>query len=411
MPGKATGYLRASTQWLFVSLFLFPILPLAIANLLFIAFSFFVILSWIYIKPDRVWLSIKRNLVIALAFLPYLIDLAIHPHNSIVSFEAEKKLLFFVCPPVIGIYMAMYSLKPLKVYMYCFIAAVLALTLYTLALLVFRNILFSPQSFENGAYILRNSFEKISHLHPTYYSLFATVSILWLIYEYHKQTPLLKMLFVIIGLILFFQELFVAAKMPLAALVLSSLFLLYRITSNRKKLITIYLILIPCLVMLPILVPSLKNRIYEVKDSITLSSDQPNTVNDRQVIFDCSKTIFMNNIWFGLGSGNYQSALNVCYLCQGLNNIKNTQYNAHNQFLTMGINYGIIPLALFIIAMCIYIKRTIANPFATVLMISTIMVMLTESILERQWGVYFYVLFFMLIINISAKVQGKSIAS
>jgi len=399
MQNKVQRFVDALVPWLFSLLFAFPCLPLQIANSLFIVFAFFVLISFSFKTVTSIRQKITRNLLIALPFIPYLIELLLHSGNHIVAFEFQKKLLFFTAPIVVGMYLSMYPLKPLKTYMYIFTASLLALTIYSLTILVWQHILFSPESYENGAYILRNSFEKISHLHPTYYSLFASVSILWIISEYSNKSNLIKFLLIASGLILFFQELFVAAKMPLTALAISSLFLIYRITPNRKKLLGIYALLILCIIILPFVVPSLKNRVYEVRTFVGPPQNYPNTVNDRRVIFDCGISTFLHNIWVGVGAGNSQIILNQCYAEKDFKKANTVPYNAHNQFLTLGINYGIVPLLLLIVTLAIYFKRTFSNPFATALMISCILVMFTESILERQWGVYFYVLFFLLIMN------------
>jgi hypothetical protein len=74
-------------------------------------------------------------------------------------------------------------------------------------------------------------------------------------------------------------------------------------------------------------------------------------------------------------------------------------YNSHNQFLTLGINYGIFDVLLFLGSMLYVVYKERKNTFAIVLIISILLIMLTESILERQMGVYFFALFLLLLYN------------
>jgi hypothetical protein len=401
MPNKAPELIQAATEWLLVSLFAFPILPLPAENILFILFTFFVLISLIYKKPSRPLSNIKNNLILALPFIPYIFDFILHYNNAIVFFEAEKKLLFFICPVVLGLYTSIYSIKPLKVYMYCFTISLLVVTLYTITILLSQNILFSPSSYENEAFVLRRWFEEISHLHPTYYSLFAGVAILWIVSELQKLKGIHKWLFILAAIVLLFQVLFVAARMPLIGLAISLLFLFYKITANRKRLLTIYALLVPCIIAAPFIVPSLNKRVSQVRNFIVPAPEYPHAIDERKVIFDCGITVFTDNFWLGVGSANYQVILNQCYAEKQLKQAKVEPFNAHNQFLTIGINYGVFPFLLFLSIIAIYFKRTLSNPFATALMISGVMVMCTESILERQRGVYFFVLFFLLMIGLS----------
>src|ERR1700729_1826606 len=91
--GKLSEFLQASSGWLLPILFIFPALPLQIVNGFFFLFVLLIFISAIYIRPGNFWQGIKRNLLIAIPFIPYILDFILHSNNSIVGFELQKKLL------------------------------------------------------------------------------------------------------------------------------------------------------------------------------------------------------------------------------------------------------------------------------------------------------------------------------
>lgn len=384
-------------SWLLVAVFTFPALPLHIANSVFIIFAVFVFIYWLYKGLPNIGQLLKQNLLIALPFIPYLVEFLLYHNNKIADFQLEKKLFFFIAPVIISFYLVTIKLKPLRTYMYAFTISILAVTLYSYCLLIQRNIFLSADSFKNGAYLLRFNFEDISELHPTYYDFFAVIAIFWIIYDYkNHRSKLIRILLVTSGIILLSLSLLLAAKMSLIILVGGTVFLLYKQAHNKKSLLAIYGIMSVCIVLSIFIIPSLKSRVSEVKNYFK-GEKINNTINERQNIFECSRTVFINNFWFGIGSRNMQNELNACYMSKNLPSGAVEGYNSHNQFLTIGINYGIFILLLFIATIVLFIKRVYTDYFAVLLIVSTVLIMLTESILERQWGVYFYVLFFLLL--------------
>jgi hypothetical protein len=336
-------------------------------------------------------------------FIPYITEFALHYNDKVAGFELEKKLLFFIAPIVLGLFMAMFRPGSIRHFMSSFFLSLTALTLYSIALLWYRGVLFSTGSYTNGDFNLRHSFEDITHLHPTYYSLFACVAILWLIYDYHNQRTLYRAIYIAAAIILFGGQILLASKMPLAALLVSGCFLLYKLIENKKKLLLVYALILPCAAALPFVLPSLNSRMIEVRTFVQPLPSHPDTKNDRRVIFDCGTETFLNNIWLGTGARNSQTILTACYLDKGLFKAASEPFNAHNQFLTLGINYGVFIMLPFILILIVFVKKALFDPFAIAMIASTIMVMCTESILERQWGVYFFVLFYLLLSNVKPK--------
>ena len=386
------------SKGLLVALFAFPILPLPVANIIFIAFSAFTLLAWFLNGRPAIRKYLARNLLLTLPFIPYLIEFIIFRNNPVAGFEMEKKLLFFIAPVAFAFYIS--TSKPLdfKFYLRAFSIALILLSVYSLILLVTRGILFSPSSYAGDSSELRLKFEDISGLHPTYFGFFACITIFWVLYDFKNLNSPQKWVVGILTCILLFVDVLIAAKMSLIILLLGVLFILYKITTRKKYLLLAYT-LTALLLSLLLLIPSLRERMFEMKDLVNSTSHNYNSVNERKVIFMCSWNTFKSNFFFGVGSRNMQQYLNmsywVVYFAQGIF----TNYNSHNQFLTLGINYGIFDVVFFLGSILYAVRKVWRTGFLLVSVVSTVLIMLTESILERQMGIYFYVLFFLIAYN------------
>jgi O-antigen ligase len=396
---KVRDFFTLIPQWLFIALFAFPAFPLLITNILFALFSISVIAHWIYQKPTGVWKNVKTSFLISLPFVPYLIEFLLHTNNSTMQFELQKKLLFFIAPITITAYISIFKPQSIRIYFTSFTIAVVAVSILSIIGLVYHGILFSPNSYENGAYLLRFHFESISHLHPTYYSLFSTISALWIIYDFKNYSSKWKIIFIIFLIILIFLLLLIAAKMPLIIMALGCSWLLSKKIKSRKLFSAIYIGFVMLAIAAIFIVPSLKSRLMEVKNYYTSPNSEQNTLQQRQVIFDCNIEIFKQHVWTGVGASNSQLELDNCYKSTSTSGTESTQYNAHNQFFTLVINYGIAILFVFICTLIVTLKQSQHFHFGIVMIISIVLIMLTESILERQMGIYFYLLFSLLLLQ------------
>ncbi|MCW3083016.1 MAG: glycosyltransferase [Bacteroidetes bacterium] len=395
-----TGLVHKIPQWIFFALFAFPALPLNITNILFSVFSSYVLLYWIYIEPVPVWKNRGTSLLLILPFIPYLLELLLHLNSATILFEFQKKLLFFIAPVSIPVFIHLFNIKNARPYFLCFTLSIFAVTAYATAMLIADGILFSPAGYENGAYLLRLLFENYSHLHPTYYSLFAAATLFWIMYDFEHQMVIGKLFFIIAGIIILFLTILLAAKMPLLILLAGTFRIIYLKIKNKKTVFKTYTLLLLFSAGIYFIVPSLKSRVDEVKSYASAANADDNTLSQRTMILDCSKDVFNDHFWKGTGAMASQKTLDDCYKSKNPAAFESYKYNSHNQYLTLGVTYGIFILLLFLFSLFIFIKQCRDNPFGIVIIGSIILIMLTESILERQMGVYFFLLFLLLIANV-----------
>jgi hypothetical protein len=338
-------------------------------------------------------------------FIPYLLELCISGFDPLVRFEFEKKLLFFTAPIVIPVFMKITGFRNYKIPLLVFAFSILLLTIYSIFGLIVKGIPFEAASFENGSYILRYNFEQISNLHPAYYSIFAIVSCSILLHATKTAKKSIKVVFIVFSIVLFSIILFLAARI---ALITGTVFLFVLIITSKlsslKKFSLVYISLV-FLILISFILPSSKSRLNEI---INLKTDQfipGNTISQRILIMNCTLNTFSENFFFGSGSGHSQKKLDECYNSKGWQAGAQESFNPHNQFLSMGINYGVIMMLVFIVCLFIIFRQIFKLPEGKYYCVAIILFFMSESLLEVQMGVYLFGLISLLLYNINLEPQ------
>ena len=379
-------------QLLYPLLFLFPLLPLKAANIILILFIAGVLGVIIFYREPGFLPSLKANFFFILPFLPYLIEFIIFPQNSIARFALEKKLLLFIGPVIFPFFLAVSKKARQKTPLMVFTSAMLAISLYTLATLLFDGTLTGMNSYMNEAFILRTRFEAVSHLHPTYYSMFCVTAIMFLPTLFPSNSWPAKICGMLLILLLVIGVVVVASKSGLVILIICPVIYIARLHSKITRKVFLLSALIICGLILFMTFPSLKARLESILFPVKTESGS-RTLNQRVIIFDCSVKTFSDHFFFGTGNRNSQAMLDKCYSTTKNKNLTVDTYNTHNQYLTIGINYGVVILLLFLFSLLKAGRYIIRNPSGLYFLISVLVVFLTETVLECQMGVYFFSLF------------------
>jgi len=130
----------------------------------------------------------------------------------------------------------------------------------------------------------------------------------------------------------------------------------------------------------------------------------------RYLIWDSSLQLISTNFFTGVGTGDVQDELQSTYLNNkytSLTYLPNVQFNAHNQFLEIGVELGIggmITLLLVLLVPLWYAFKN-KNILYAIFLLIFFTSCLTESMLERQNGIVFYAFFNSLLFsyNINSK--------
>jgi O-antigen ligase len=398
------AFLRVAMRLTFVALFAFPLYPLKVTNVLFMCFSAFTLINY-FRKPFPVGRLFLRNLVFVIPFIPYLIEFCISGFDPLARFEFEKKLLFFTAPFIISLYMKISDQRGFLFHSVVYTLSVSALSLYTFSVMLVNRLPFSDAAYENGAYLLRSNFEIISGLHPTYYSIFAVFAGFSLPFIFVVVKRTLRIICVICAIILFFSILFIAVKIAIITAAILMVVMIFKIEPTKSKKFIESAILLIFLAALSFSIPSIRNRFGEIREWASGQPTADNTIAQRQKILDCSLQVFSDNLWTGTGNVHFQEKLNEQYVLEGQNLLKERNFNPHNQFLTIGINYGIFMLIAFIICFFIIFRSIASKEEGLFFSIAVFLFFLSESLLERQMGVYFFCLFAILFYNLPKPVK------
>ncbi len=152
---------------------------------------------------------------------------------------------------------------------------------------------------------------------------------------------------------------------------------------------------------------------FNDKDAyIEANRNNTGSVNARLLIWNTSFEMIMEHP-FGVGTGDGKDVLMDYYRERGMDVYVEKKLNPHCQYLQTAGSIGIVP-ALFLIVSFIYylilgFKRK--DYFLIVLISAFATGCLFESVLERQWGILFFLFFLVLFINNDQELKEEDAVS
>jgi len=262
----------------------------------------------------------------------------------------------------------------------------------------------------NWDYLSYSEFCSFIDLPPAYFSLYLGFSALivftfllfnWKIWTNYNKSWAIALIFFFI---LFIIQL--STRGVIIAFILSFYFYIFYSFSSRKMyktLIITFVTLNAFLISTVYLSPVTKIRITEalttIDPSIGGETEITNAVNMRVVNWRCSIEIIIDNLLFGVGTGDDKIYLNQCYLNYNMG-INNPYLNSHNDFLQTGVNFGLIGMFLF--GLVLFIPLIVAvrkkHHLYVIFLILFTLSCLTVSLLNGQKGTIFYGFFNSLLV-------------
>ena len=159
------------------------------------------------------------------------------------------------------------------------------------------------------------------------------------------------------------------------------------------------LIVIPVLILISLTNPRVNNYLqWRSERKIT----EVAAVNDRIIIWNAVSTILKNNFITGVGTGDIQDELNKEYLRNGNNKLAAVNTNAHNQYLEVVLENGLIGLFIFLsmLGLMVYIAISEHNIIYIMFLLIILISFSFETMLNRLAGVVFFSLFSFLLIHL-----------
>lgn len=371
------------------------------------------IICWISIgiirlanRPERILMNTRFKQNRILQFLPaiyllYVIGLLWTENFKYAGLDLQIKAGFLLLPLFIGTLDL--SVKEFRKTTYFFIFGC-ALACLLLLANAFMNFI------ETGNH---TAFFYISYssllMHPTYISMYLTMAILFLLQRMYDTSKEQHLKYYSAGILFFFVQLFqLSARTSLAVAVLTFLLAAcYYLRKGEilpiKKRYFVFILFFSTLSYFAL--QGFNNRFNQVSSAMTstpANQDQPeyNSTTGRLEIWRESMEILQDNWLFGTGTGDVKDELMKTYEKHQFHYALDKKLNAHNQFLQVWLTLGIVGLLLLIwsLALPIYRLKSQGQPLFALFAVVIILNSMTESILEVQKGVLFFVFFYSLLV-------------
>lgn len=378
------------------------------------------VLIWItQLRPDFSQIAKNKLLFSFLAiYLLTLISIFYSSNLKIAISSAEKGLPLLVFPLVILTVPGIFKEKTVKLFRF-FTLAVTAASIVCLGYAFHRNNYFEGLKNPNWFYFSYYDLTEVINIQPIYLSLFVGFSIFLLTSDLltrYRMSGLLKKSIIILWIVyLFVFLIFLAGKASIIATFLILIVGTFLFFASRKKywsaVIFVALIIgvsISTIYQLPVVRERFISSFGLNKTSDWVYGDPNKTQPDseaRLIKWKASIEIIKSNWLIGVGTGDVQSELNLQYEKLGFQLGIDQRFNAHNQYLQTSIGLGIIGLLTFLGTILTSLKESIRtkNYLYTSFIVFFALNCITESLLERQYGIILYSLFSCLFF-----VQGKS---
>lgn len=252
----------------------------------------------------------------------------------------------------------------------------------------------------------RNFLSNITDTHTTYQGVWIVFTLAIISLNVFKQkSKIIKAVLVVVAIFLISWLFIISTRGPLLALIVASItsFILYKNKKIRNRIVLILIISMISIIFLGYKIfPGFKLRIDEVfitkleLPTRGLDIYSFNSTNVRYGIYYCAFDIIKENLLFGVGVGDLQKELNICY--ENKINAKVylwNDYNTHNQFLFFWGSSGVFGVIFFVMSLMFFYKAALKenNLLYIFFIVSSSIVFLTENVLSRSDGVIFYSFF------------------
>ncbi|MCE5344856.1 MAG: O-antigen ligase family protein [Bacteroidales bacterium] len=240
--------------------------------------------------------------------------------------------------------------------------------------------------------------------HPSYISMYVLLSVFICFESWfdHSSKIRQRLLWLISGTLLLLMQYFISSRAGiLASLILVPLYFLFKVKKSRKNWITWSVIIVVFICVIPLL---LKNaRVDSLFDEVFNRQVGHESQKDpRFLIWKSTLKISQENFLFGVGIGDSRTELVKEFKQIGEEKMANERFNAHNQFLEVLLESGIIGLLIFlgIFGYMISIAFSEKNQLYGLFIIIIFGFFMFETILYRLAGVSFFSLFSFLLLHI-----------
>lgn len=332
-------------------------------------------------QPKWEW---HPSYILALIALLFVASTLAHPDEAHIK-QLEKRTVFLLFPLVLSTSRYL-NAKRIRHALWVFAAAVSMVCIYALIKIIYFRF-YHPYiaPIGEGPWV-----EEYVLMHRPYFGMYALFAI-FILYDAIRKKQL-KLSLALTGILLNLSMLFlVIPKMALLILGLFAIYLIGRAFYNKKFEIAIVLLL----VIAAGFITSYNNNVHFVKRLDKFLQNE-----QRLTTWSCAKSAMETeefNLFVGYFSEvEFQEATNAC-----LAERNSRAFNSHNQYFAFLGGYGLIGLLIFAFVIYSLFQNALIRRHELFLLFLGIIILqcLTENILSRQWGIFFFVLFTTLLLR------------
>jgi O-antigen ligase len=362
---------------------------------LMLSLSCVIIIGWAYTED---WESIKTSL--------------------------SKNIFLFIIPLCIATSSSCFTRKQIRILFYAFSCVCTGALLFAFFMawkqyefFQTENIPFQRFDFLNSSSFFENNptiekewafftyvgLGKAIHLHPTYFSLYLSCCLLFILSDISLTEPFNKKLLLKIALMIFLA---VGIVLLSARIIISTLFIvLLTMVVYQVKQFTLKKMIVSSVLLVAFFAAVFSNPISRYRNWEEVIST-PLTIVENRVYQNSTeiraslwwlswKSYTNSNLVFGAGSGDVLKTMKETSTAYKISNILGT-VDPHSQFLYFLIGNGLIGLIVFIACLAKSIMNALhAQDFFLLSFVFVFtMVSLTESVLELQKGIIFFTIIF-----------------
>jgi O-antigen ligase len=334
-----------------------------------------------------------------LFYFLFLLGMIYTDNVAVGLFNLEKKLPLLSLPVLIGTSLS-FDKKMMRDVLFFFIV-----TCFVTSLICLGNAFFQVLTTGSRSFFFHDELSSMIGLQPPYFGLYISFSILILIFFAWNNRKGISKRNVVVNMLLvcyffFFIVLLSARTSSVFLLLFFFCFALYAFILQRRMIwgFVIFIFAAVTLVLLIYISPYLNDRFIKpiISDISVTEGGKETGLSIRLVKWKCSIEGIKGNWLFGVGTGDTVDYLVDCYQKTNFWGMyPQYRFNSHNQFFETGLTLGMFGLLSFLI--CIGGLSFLGFRNGDYLCISFVILFcfscLTESLLERQWGIVFFAFF------------------
>jgi len=235
--------------------------------------------------------------------------------------------------------------------------------------------------------------------HPSYIAIFVLISSLICFETWFDNSikTILRYIWLFAGILLIVSIYFISSRAGIISCLIIIPVYLIRKLKERKKLRLAWIgIIILMIALLPLIIRNQRvNSLFKTFSDDNEMKETEKIIEPRLIIWKAALNIAKQNLFIGVGIGDVRTELVKEYQKVGEDIMIKERYNAHNQFIEVLLENGLIGLVVFIMIfiIMIYIAIVDRNLLYGCFIFMIAFSLMFETMLYRLAGVSFFSLF------------------